>query len=157
MEKKKSKILETFFKIINTIANIAVIIGLIIAYYEYKSTDKREREMEQRRYAVEAMSNFSSFQFLKSLSILSIEDTISNPISTDFIDAANYVFNSYYHLSVIYNNNLADTSIIAESMKMKLQAFVDSDLYNNGFPTYKWDSISTESIKRMVDNINKKK
>jgi hypothetical protein len=157
MEKKKSQTLEIFFKIINSIANFAVIIGLIIAYYEYKSTDEREREMEQRRYAVEAMSDFSSFQFLKSLSILSIEDTITIPITTDFIDAANYVFNSYYHLSVIYNNNLADNSIIAESMKIKLQAFVDSDLFKNGFPKYDWDSISTESIKKMVDNINKKK
>jgi len=149
-------------------ANLAIAFGIAGMVGDYifalnMESDRAERELmlDKRKYAVEAIARIYNSTFYVSTATINTKENIKE--SREFIDASNYVFNSYYNLSVIYNNNIADNKIIGESIKFILNKFINSELFKKGIKNpnngkfYGWNPDAKKSIMRMYIKNNFKK
>lgn len=157
--------IEVTAKIFSIISSIAVIIGIFIALIQlqqakdqYIQTDRLKRqddstmkEVEKKKYAIEAVNKAYTQEFIHSYSILEGCEESRIKISTkEQIDAFNYVYNTYYIIAIYYNNGVSDANIIKESIKSGINRFVDFKSYrsiDSGVVKYE--------IQKLTNSINK--
>lgn len=148
--------LELWVKITLIMANIAIVSGIVIALLQYTEATNFNKEQiksaelfEKRKNAIEAVNKVYNNDFIYSLAILKGNKTLKG---NDMIKALNLVFNTYYVIAIVYNNNIADNQIIKKSIKQEVVEFVDSPIFMNS-------SISEakNEIKKMVISINNNK
>jgi len=137
--------LEKAEKIFSIISSFCIIGGIIIALIQYNlsaSSEKRER-------AIETINRTYNSEFLKSLTNLKGCEKIDNDgLNNDM----NLVFNTYYIISIIYNNNIADNTIINKAIMSGVIDFIGLDVYRD---KKGWDLEKAE-IEKMTDNTNSK-
>jgi len=109
-------------------ANIFTFIGVLVAVIYYLYTTDFNREQEKRKNAIEAIGKIYSNDFINKYStIIALKRLEFN----DQIEAFNLVFNSYYVVSVIYNNNIGDKEIITKAIEHGIKEFTLSTVYQN--------------------------
>lgn len=149
---------EIWYKKTTIWANIVICIQLIgvgvaiseyIAYSENNKVQiERNEKSEKTKNAIEAVNKLYNPEFLKSTALIK---TNFKKNSIEFIDASNYILNTYYIVSIVYNNGIADNFIIGKALKNELNIYVDSIL-NIG----ETDSLTLKSIIDMKNDINVK-
>jgi len=149
--------LEKLVKKTTVWANIFIclqFVGIVFAIIAFLITQKYNRDQmesaekyEKRKNAIEAVNKVYNNEFLSSFSKLKAWNEERNKRNNDFmnnedINAWNLVFSTYYAIAIVYNNKIADTLIIKESIKKGISDFVD-------FPEFK-DSTMSQAEKEIV-------
>lgn len=106
-------------------ANIAVVIGIIFAIFQYNLIKKNN----DRLFAIDALNRFYNMEFYRSTSIIHTEEYDKNSLA--YIDASNYLFNTYFLIAVVYENEIADNDLIGSAIKYELERYVDTKSFEN--------------------------
>jgi len=147
MNKNRNSVLHLslLVRITLVFANIAIFLGIVVAIFNYYQM----KHMEERKNAIDAVNRFYNSDFLKSTAI--IKSNIDHD-SNEYIGANNLVFNTYYIISIIYQNNIADNEIIQKAIKNELEDFTKTEEFNK-----EPEGVEKQSILLMLSNINLKK
>ena len=171
--KKTTEILELLSNGINSklerwvkrtwiIANIVIIVqvaGVAYAVLQYNSSRafnaiqvKNAEQYEKTKNSIEAVNKIYNSDFLNNFVKLNKYSTLNNKETRN---AFNIVLNTYYMIAVVYNNHIADSLIISQSIKPGVTTFVKYPIYRDTF------DISVKSAKdeinRMINNFPKDK
>jgi hypothetical protein len=94
--------------------NIAVMAGILFAYYQFTEANKAER----RRLAIEAVSQTRSAEFLKAYADLrtAYHDGRVEGDPVAIRDDINLVISVYDHIALLYINELADRCVIKNTV-----------------------------------------
>lgn len=145
--------LELLVKITLIMANIAIVAGIIIALLQYNEATKfnesqiKSAELfEKRKNGIEAVNKVYNNEFISSLAKLKGNKNLKN---NEMINAWNLVFNTYFSIATVYNNNIADKEIIKRSIKQEIIEFVDLPAFKDSLKNY-----AENEIIKMVNNIN---
>lgn len=106
-------------------ANIAVIIGIIFAICQYNLI----KNNNDRIFAIDALNRFYNMEFYRSTSIIHTVEYDTNSIA--YIDASNYLFNTYFLIAVVYENEIADNNLIGSAIKYELERYLDTKSFEN--------------------------
>jgi hypothetical protein len=105
-------------RIISIFADLAVIIGIIFAFYQIIQSDQAEK----RRVAIEAISETRSPEFLKAYTRLITACKAGNIEDKNvLIDDLNYVMNVYDKLAILYINELVDRCVIKNTISSAVE------------------------------------
>jgi len=107
-------------------ANIATILGILVSVTYYLYITDFNREQEKRKNAIEAIGKIYNNEFLNKYAIIFDSEVRSKD---EQINAFYYVLNTYYIISIIYNNNIGDRLIITKAIEQGIQAFTSSLVY----------------------------
>lgn len=149
--------LKFLVKITLVCANVAIFLGIGFGIFQYLQTERinddqvnRANTFEKRKYSIEAINKFYNSDFLKSVAI--IKSNNYDPKSKEYINASNLVFNTYYIISIIYLNEIADNKIIGKAIKNELELYTKSKDFNEE-PA----GIEKQNILQMLSDINPQK
>ncbi|MCK9236244.1 MAG: hypothetical protein M0P09_08035, partial [Acholeplasmataceae bacterium] len=109
----------------NIFANIAVILGIGFAASQYSAI----KENNYRIFAIDALNRFYNKEFYQSTAIVHTKEFDRNSI--EYIDASNYLFNTYYLIAVVYENKIADNELISNGIKYELKRYVCTESFKN--------------------------
>ena len=148
-------------------ANIATILAMIVAVFgiyfsvnqyieinAFNKTQMRTSETrEKRKNAIEAIDKIYNREFLDKLAAI-YDDRLEDD---ERFKAFNLVFNTYYIVSVIFNDTIGDRSIIAKSIEYGIKEFTKSNMYINNIHTMKdLCKDCVDEIEKMKESIDKK-
>jgi len=145
--------LELWVKRTLVMANVAIFLGIIFAVVQYFqaegiSNDQKEtaENLEKRKNAIEVVNKVYNSEFINSYAKLKGNKTLNN---IEMTNASNLVFNTYYAVAIVYNNDIADNKIIRESIMQGILEYVDFPVYKN-----KRESAAKKGIDQMVNSFN---
>lgn len=134
-ESKPPKRLLFWVNITLIFANLAIFIGIFLAISSYFLD--RDNYTQQREFAIRvdkvnnamnAINRFYNPDFIKSCATIRTPELKD---STEYRDAENNVFNSYYVISLIYKSGIADSLIIGNAIVSELGYYINHEPFIN--------------------------
>jgi hypothetical protein len=129
---KKEDITESLDKIFKIATNISIIIGLLFTYIQIKQVNnqiKDNKEVEQRKQAVETVKQVRTKEFIISLSNFKSLITKNEKLGKSKIDEClkdlNFVLNVYDDIALIYLSDIADKCLILRNIKTSIIEFTE--------------------------------
>lgn len=94
--------------LISILSSITVIAGLVVALMQYTQSKK----IANKQYAMEIVNKTNEKEFLTACSRFYNYKDYHEVNYEDFI----FILNTYYSISILYNNNYIDTAVVNKSM-----------------------------------------
>jgi len=144
---------ENFGKFTSPIANILVLIGISFSVYQFTKTTNFNEQIEKRKNAIAAIDKIYSDDFLDKY-----DEIINNRLENeDQIDKAfDLVFNTYYIISVMYNDGIVDKSIIIKAIGKSILRFTSISIYyDKEKEATEYNKFAFEEIYNMIQDFTK--
>jgi len=170
-EKKKKSLRENFrcafqqvkmnFSDINKIlSEIAIFLGIFITLGTYYLQKKASENLEKRKYAIEAIDKIYNSEFLEKYRLVLMYNDLDDKIEKEVVVISadtkivnfNFVLNTCYIVSLIYNDNIGDKSIISKSLEQNITNFAKCTVYKD--TKRKSDKNTIVEIEKMIQSIN---
>jgi len=132
-------------RITMVLANFAIVSSVFYAAWQYETAKKHNKLL----FTIDTINRFYNKDFFKSTSLIHTLHYQSDTNTEEFIDAANYVFNNYYLISIVFHENIANNDIIEKAVKNELEIYLKS----NSFKRQKNKYVRSEII-RMHEIMN---
>lgn len=134
-------------------ANIAVFIGIGFSVYQYTKTTNFNKNNEKRKNAIAAIDKIYNDDFL-----VKYDEIVNDRLEDDqqIGKAFDLVFNTYYIVSVMYNDGIADKSIITKTIEKGIILFTSKTIYKDKEKeSTKYNKFAFEEIDKMKKDFPK--